>query len=84
MGTRPPDTTTVGTRTLIHSIPETHDNEYRLWAELIPCQNPAGHMELRFSSEWTGAKDPTALQTRARFMLSPAALDNLQQLIGSR
>ncbi len=84
MGTRSTDTTPIAARTLIHSITEGHDNQYRLWAEIRPCQHPGDHMELRFCSEWTGAKDPTALQTRARFMLSPAALDNLRQLIGTK
>jgi hypothetical protein len=83
VGTR---THTAGTETkrkLIHDTEESHGSHYQLWAELIPCEHPGDHVELRFCSVWTGARNPDHEQTRARFLLSPTALANLRQLLGS-
>ena len=84
MGARSHDPGTQTNRTLIHEIQESHGSHYQLWAELIPCQQPDDHVELRFASVWTGAKDPDHEQTRARFLLSPSALTNLRQLLGTK
>jgi hypothetical protein len=78
------DTGAETTRRLIHDIEESHGSHYQLWAELIPCKHPGDHVELRFSSVWTGARNPDHEQARARFLLSPSALANLQQLLGSK
>jgi hypothetical protein len=82
MGTREINPSAETHRQLIHDIEESHGNHYQLWAELIPCEHPGDHAELRFSSVWTGARNPDYEQTRARFLLSPSALVNLQQLLG--
>ena len=84
MGTGTLDPASQTSRALIHQVAESHGSHYQLWAELVPCEHPADHVELKFSSIWTGARNPDDGQVRARFLLSPDALSTLQQLIGSR
>jgi hypothetical protein len=68
-------------KTLIRSVPETSGAEYQLWAELYPVQGPGNLYALRFSSVWTGAKDPEAPQTKGDFFLERENLNQLQNLI---
>ena len=83
MGARKINPSAETNRRLIHDIEESHGSHYQLWAELVSCAHPTDNVELRFSSVWTGARNPDREQTRARFLLSPSALANLQQLLGS-
>lgn len=69
---------------LIHEVPETSGSTYQLWAELSPVTHPEEHYQLTFSSVWTGAKDPEAPQIKGQFLLGPAALDNLRDLLDSQ
>jgi hypothetical protein len=66
---------------LIHEVAEVSGATYQLWAELNDCYHPAGYKELRFSSVWTGAKDPEAPYNKGKFFLSPEALTNLKTLL---
>ena len=69
---------------LITEIKEHSGSAYQLYAELIDVASPEGHKQLSFSSVWTGAKDPKLEQNKARFMLSPASLKNLQELLETK
>lgn len=68
---------------LIHEVKETSGSAYQLYAELIPCVNPANAKQLVFSSVWTGANNPKEHQKKCEFMLSPDAVNNLKQLLES-
>lgn len=71
-------------RTLITETPDRNGNDYRLWAELVPCAQPKDTVELRFSSTWAGAKNPQESQVRGRYLLDATAIDNLRRLLGAR
>ena len=66
---------------LIRSVPESSGAEYRLYAELYPVQGPGDLYALKFSSVWTGAKDPGAAQAKGDFFLERKDLQGLQALI---
>ena len=67
--------------TVISDIPEVHGSNYQTHAEIIPCITPADTVCLRFSSVWTGAKNPTAPQVKAEFFLDSQALHRLVDLL---
>lgn len=67
-------------KVLVHSVEEAKGSEYRLFAELVPCNHPEDYVKLVFSSQWTGAKNPEAEQTKFECFLSPDSVKNLQQL----
>ena len=66
---------------MIGSVPEASGAEYQLWAALYPLQGPGDYYALKFSSVWTGAKDPGAFQSKGDFFLAPADLERLRSLI---
>jgi len=68
-------------KTMIRSVPEASGAEYQLWAELYPVQGPGDLYALKFSSIWTGAKDPAAAQAKGDFFLERENLNQLQNLI---
>ena len=68
-------------KTLIRSVPETSGSEYQLWAELVPAQGPGELFCLRFSSVWTGAKNPAAAQIKGEFFLQQENLRQLKTMI---
>jgi hypothetical protein len=68
-------------KVMIRSVPEASGAEYQLWVELTPAQASGDYYALRFSSIWTGAKDPDALQAKGNFFLERADLERLQTLI---
>lgn len=72
------------TRTLITETSDPHGRDYHLWAELIPCKRPEHTVELRFSSTWSGARNPEESQIQGRYLLDATAIDNLRRLLGMK
>lgn len=48
---------------------------------LEPVEHPEGYHSLKFSSQWTNAKDPNAEHVKLNLLLSPEALDNLKSIL---
>lgn len=70
-----------------HLITQTQDERgsaYEIWAEILSCSRPQNTRCLRFSSRWTGARDPLAFQNFAELYLDDQATKNLMQLLTSR
>ena len=68
-------------KSMIRSVPEASGAEYQLWAELYPVQGPGEYYALKFSTVWTGAKDPGASQAKGDFFLDAMDLKRLRSLI---
>ena len=66
---------------MIRSVPEASGAEYQLWVELYPVQGPGDYYALKFSSIWTGAKQPEAAQCKGDFFLQREDLTVLKDLI---
>jgi hypothetical protein len=66
---------------LIHEVHEQSGNDYQLWAELTECARPEGVKMLKFTSVYTGAKDPGVPWNKGQFFLSSEALHNLKELL---
>lgn len=66
---------------LINEVEESSGNVYRLFAEITDVPNPAGYKQLKFTSEWTGAKNPKLSYDKGHFFLSPEAFANLKNLV---
>jgi hypothetical protein len=69
---------------LINEIEESSGNVYRLWAEINDVDVPTGYKQLKFTSEWTGAKNPKLEYNKGQFFLSTTAFDNLKTLVNSK
>ena len=54
---------------------------YHTYGYFEPVNHPAGYYSLKVTSQWETAKDPEAEQVRFTMLLSPAALNNLRNLI---
>ena len=55
---------------------------YQLYAELKPIAlSKAGETELRFTTVYDNAKDPTDEQLKFQLILDPSAVENLGQLL---
>lgn len=81
MGAGKNHTQTKANRALITETSDPHGSNYRLWAEIVPCERPSHTVELRFSSTWSGAKNAEEVQVRGRYLLDSTALDNLRRLL---
>ena len=46
-----------------------------------PMLHPAGYVELKFSTEWDGARRDGSEQIQYRLLLSPLQLKNLKDLL---
>ena len=66
---------------LIKSVPEAHGNDYEVWAEIIPCTIPRDTVCLRFTTTWSGARDPEARQVKGEYFLDAQARDALMKLL---
>lgn len=66
---------------LIKQIPEAHGSTYQIWAEIIPCSIPQDTVCLRFSTQWTGARDPEARQIKGEYFLDSSARSQLMDLL---
>lgn len=66
---------------MIRSVAEASGAEYQLWAEVAPAQGPGELYAVKFTSIWTGAKDPQASQAKGDFFLERTDLKKLQALI---
>jgi hypothetical protein len=69
---------------LINEIEESSGNVYRLWAEINDVAIPKGYKQLKFTSEWTGAKNPKLEHNKGQFFLSDTAFANLKTLVNSK
>jgi len=69
---------------LINEIPESSGSVYQLWAELTDCAVPPGYKVLKFSSTWTGAKNPDIPHQKGQFLMSPDSLNNLKDLLNAK
>lgn len=65
-------------RKLIRDVKEARGDNYQVWAEVTLCEFPADTVCLQFTSIWTGAKDPSAAQSKGQFFLS---IDEVNSLI---
>jgi hypothetical protein len=55
---------------------------YQLYAELKPISlSKAGETELRFTTVYDNAKDPTDEHLKFQLILDPSAVENLGQLL---
>lgn len=68
---------------LIHQVDEQSGSIYQLWAELTDCLRPEGVKSLKFTSVYTGSKDPDKPWVRGQFFLTPDALQNLKDLLSA-
>lgn len=66
---------------MIRSVPEASGAEYQLWMELAPTQSPGAEFFLKFSSIWTGAKDPSAEQAKGEFFLDREDINRMREMI---
>jgi len=66
---------------LIHQVDEQSGLVYQLWAELTECMRPEGYKSLKFTSMYTGSKDPEKPWNKGEFFLPPDALQNLKDLL---
>ena len=66
---------------LIHQVDEQSGLVYQLWAELTECMRPEGYKSLKFTSMYTGSKDPEKPWNKGEFFLPPEALQNLKDLL---
>lgn len=61
---------------------ELQNNDgYHFYAYFEPATHPKGYYNLRITTQWETAKNPTEEQTKLNMLLSPDALNNLRQLI---
>jgi hypothetical protein len=68
-------------QTLIKSVPEAHGTSYEIWAEIIPCTIPQDTVCLRFSSTWSGAREPSTRQVKGEYFLDSQGRDQLIKLL---
>ena len=66
---------------MIHEVVEQSGNNYQLWAELTDCLRPEGYKTLKFTSMYTGAKNPEVPWNKGEFFLPPESLNNLKDLL---
>ena len=66
---------------MIRSVSEASGAEYQLWAEIVPTQGDRDLFAVRFSSIWTGSRDPKASQAKGDFFLERQDLAKLHALI---
>ena len=53
---------------------------FRTYASLTSANHPDGYLNLKITTQWETAKDPTAEQTKLSILLSPSAFNNLRTL----
>jgi hypothetical protein len=68
---------------LIQQVDEQSGSIYQLWAEVTDCLRPEGYKSLKFTSVYTGSKDPDKPWVKGQFFLSPEAFDNLKELLNT-
>ena len=54
---------------------------FKTLVEINSVKRPAGYSELKFSTEWDGAKRDGSEQVQYRLVLSPLELKNLKDLL---
>ena len=54
---------------------------FKTLVEVKPMLHPAGYMELKFSTEWDGARRDGSEQVQYRVVLSPLQVKNLKDLL---
>ncbi len=54
---------------------------FKTLVEVSSVKRPAGYVELKFSTEWEGARRDGSEQVQYRVVLSPLQLKNLKDLL---
>lgn len=54
---------------------------FHTYASLTTSNHPDGYQELKITTQWETARNPTEEQVKYTLLLSPNALNNLRQLI---
>lgn len=54
---------------------------FKTLVEVKSVKRPAGYVELKFSTEWDGARRDGSEQIQYRLLLSPSQLKNLKDLL---
>jgi hypothetical protein len=54
---------------------------FKTLIEIKSVKRPAGYVELKFSTEWDGARRDGSEQVQYRVVLSPLELKNLKDLL---
>lgn len=54
---------------------------FKTIVEITTLKRPAGYSELKFSTEWDGARRDGSEQIQYRLVLSPLQLKNLKDLL---
>lgn len=54
---------------------------FKTLVEVRSVKRPAGYSELKFSTEWEGARRDGSEQVQYRLLLSPLELKNLKDLL---
>ena len=55
---------------------------FRHLVEIRDCVRPAGYKQIRFTTEWDGARRDGSEQVQFELVLSPTQLANLKDLMG--
>lgn len=63
---------------LIHETPEVTGNNYQLYATATPHE---GYVHLKFTSVWSGAKDPHGEQNKFETFLKKEDIARLRSLL---
>lgn len=69
---------------LILEVHEQSGNDYQLWGELTECARPEGYKSLKFTSVYTGSKEPGTPWNKGQFFLNPESLQNLKDLLDEK
>lgn len=75
---------TAPARTLISSTRDGKGNDFEIWADLELCGQPSDTARLRFTSRYSGARDPQALHHQGEFYIDATGIDNLRRLLGAK
>jgi hypothetical protein len=54
---------------------------YKLYAELVKPMRDTGQVQLKFSTQWEGSKNPEEFQSMFEAMLTAEELDRLKNLL---
>lgn len=59
----------------------SENDGFMTWAYLTDAGHPRGYKHLKITTQWTNAKNPEDEQKKFDLLLSPAALNNLKDLL---
>lgn len=59
----------------------SENGAYKLYAEIVEPVRDMGKVQLKFTSQWTDAKNPNEFQTKFEAILSKEELGRLRDLL---